>query len=258
MRLQMKVTGMDFVTSLVLFTSLSTISAEYCEEYSLIMSYGGRYCTGEGDSNLVMPAHHCQATCFQSATFNAYNYNVKKGICTCFTSPCLEAKSNPIMEFVVFTQRPYETSYEWVPYSSGDTADNRMIYTDDPRRMISRMQKNDNDFGCYFFTPHSNCFASTGFSSFHQKQGYPCQRLRIKEGCTIFWVPYVARDPIPPRAVITGRMANGDRVYVTKFDYNQPPVQSLAGHYVEGAGNTFVDHAGGTRSSSAMMMMVVL
>ena len=42
MRLQMEVTGMDFSTSLVLFTSLPTISAEYCEEYSLFMSYSGR------------------------------------------------------------------------------------------------------------------------------------------------------------------------------------------------------------------------
>ena len=152
MRLQMEVTGMDFATSLVLFTSLSTISAEYCEEYSLFMSYSGRYCTGEGDSNLVMPALHCQATCLQSAICNAYNYNVSKGICTCFTSPCPEAKSDPIMEFVVFTKKPSQGCYEWVPYSAGDTADDRMIYTDNPRHIISRMQRDGNDVGV-IFTP---------------------------------------------------------------------------------------------------------
>ena len=222
------------------------------------MSYSGRYCIGEGDSDQVILPHHCQAACLESATCYAYNYNATERICTRFTSPCPEAKRDPIMEFVVFTQRPYEECYEWVPYSSGDTADDRMIYTDDPRHMISRMQKDGNDFGCYYHTPLSNCFAGTGFSSFHKNQGYPCQRLQIKEGCTVFWVLYIARDPIPPRAVITGHMTNGDRVYVTKFDYNKPPVQSLAGHYVEGAENTFADHARGTRSSSAMLMMVVL
>ena len=123
-----------------------------------------------------------------------------------------------------------------------DPADDRMIYTDDPRRMISRMQRDGNDFGCYFYTQFAACFASSGGSEFHNQEGYPCQRLQTKEVCTIFWVPYIARDPIPPRAVIIGHMANGDRVYVTKFDYNQPPVQSLAGHYVEGAENTFAEH----------------
>ena len=162
------------------------------------------------------------------------------------------------MEFVVFTKKPYQGYHEWVAYSAGDPADDRTIYTDDPRRMISRMQRDGNDFGCYFYTQFAACFTSSGGSEFHNQEGYPCQRLQIKEVCTIFWVPYIARDPIPPRAVITGHMANGDRVYVTKFDYNQPPVQSLAGHYVEGAENTFADHAGGNRSSSAMMMMVVL
>ena len=91
-----------------------------------------------------------------------------------------EAKSDPFVEFVVFTQRPYEECYEWVPYSPGDTADDRMIYTDNPWRMIRRMQKDSNDFGGYFFTMFSDCYASTGDSSFRKNQGYPCQRLRIK------------------------------------------------------------------------------
>ena len=110
---------------------------------------------------------------------------------------------------------------------------------------------------CYFYIPFSKCYASKGGSQFNHKQGYPCQRLRIKEGCTIFWVPYIARDPIPPRAVTAGHMTNGDRVYVTKFDNNKVPVESLAGHYVEGADNTVGVYAG-TRSSSTMMIMVVL
>ena len=258
MRLQMEATRMYINTILVLVTSLATTPAEYCEEYRLFMSYSGRYCTGEGDSNQVILPHHCQAACLQSATCNAYNYNATERICTRFTSPCPEAKSDPFMEFVVFTQRPYEKCYEWVPYSAGDTADGRMIYTDHPLHMISRMQKEGNDFGCHFHTKNSNCYVRTGDTVFDKDECYPCQRLRIKEGCTVFWVPYIARNPIPPRAVITGHMANGDRVYVTKFDYNQPPVNSLAGHYVEGAENTFSDYGGGTRRSSAMMIMVVL
>ena len=157
------------------------------------------------------------------------------------------------MEFVVFAQRPYEC-YEWVPYSAGDPVDDRMIYTDDPRRIISRMQRDGNDVGCYFYTQFAACFATAGDSEFHNQEGYPCQRLQIKEGCTIVWVPYIARDPIPPRAALTGHMANGDRVYVTKFDYNE---ENLAGHYVEGAENTVGAHAG-IRRSNTMMMMVVL
>ena len=249
---------MNIVTSLVLFTSLSTISAEYCEENSLSMIYNERYCTGEGDSYQHVPPHHCRASYLHSATCHAYNYNITKAICTRFTSPCPEAKIDHFMEFVVITQRPYDECYEWVLYNAKYTVEDRMIYTDDPHHMISRMQRDGNDFVSYFDTRRPNCYATTGHSLFRKNDGYPCQRLRIKEGCPIFWVPYTARDPIPPRAAVAGRMANGIRVYITKFDYDKPPVHSLTGHYVEGAANTFASHGEVTRHSRAMIMMVVL
>ena len=76
----------------------STISAKHCEENSLLMSYSGRYCTGDSDSNKIMPAHHCQAPCLQSATCSACNYNDTERICTLYTLPCPEANSNAIMD----------------------------------------------------------------------------------------------------------------------------------------------------------------
>ena len=246
-------------TALVLYTSLSTILAEHCEVYSLFLGYDGRYCTGEGNATWFMPAHHCRATCLESIICKAYNYNVTDGTCTSFTSPCPQAISDPIMEFAVFTHIPYEDCYEWVLYSSGDTLDERMISTDDPRYTICRIHDSGNDVVCYFTTFFPNCYASSGGSPFNSiDRGYPCERFRVKEGCTSFWVPYIAHDPIPPRAVIAGHMVNGDRVYVTKFDYHGPPVLSLSGHYVEGAENTITASGGAARYSNTMMMMVIL
>ena len=114
-----------------------------------------------------------------------------------------------------------------------------MISTDDPRHIICPMRNSGDDVVCYFNRPRANCYVSSGGSPFNSiDHGYPCERLRVKEGCTSFWIPYIARDPRPPRAVIAGHMVSGDRVYVTKFDYYHPPALSLSGHYVEGAENT--------------------
>ena len=68
----------------------------------------------------------------------------------------------------------------------------------------------------------------------------------------------MARDPIHPRSVIAGHMANGDEVYVTKFNYNYPPIISLAGQYVEGADFTTAPAGGVTRHSRIIMMLIVL
>ena len=150
--------------------------------------------------------------------------------------------------------------YEWVPYIAGDFISERMIFTDTQMHMICRMKVGDNDVVCYFTRALLRCYgamATTG-PYFNSHQGYPCQRLRIMEGCTIFWVPYTARDPIPHRAVTAGSMANGDRVYVTKFGYNNSLILTLAGHYVEGADATVSPLGWATRRSSTMMMMVIL
>ena len=186
----------------------------------------------------------------------AYDYNATDKTCTRLTSPCPEAFTNADMEFMVFTQKPYKECYEWIPYTVGDDLDERMVTQ--RGRIICRMAKSGNDIVCYWHPSERKCFGYLS-SSFHSGQGYACQRLRIMEGCTIYWFPYTARDPIPSRAVTAGQMDNGDTVYVTYFDYlyNGQP-KNFPGHYVEGAADTVAEFAGGPRRSTTMRMMVVL
>ena len=235
---------------------LSIITAKTCEFYSSSMPYTGRYCPGDGTTIIIPASYLCQSACVQSPTCMAYNYNATDKTCTRLTSPCPEAFTNPVMEFRVFTQKAYKQCYEWVPYSVGDALDERMVTR--PSRIICRMARSGNDIVCYWHASERKCFGYLS-SSFHSGQGYACQRLRIVEGCTIYWFPYTARDPIPPRAVTAGQMKNGDTVYVTYFDYvyNNNPTH-FPGHYVEGAADTVAEYAGAPRRSTTMRMMVVL
>ena len=252
--LQMHARSLIIGVVFMVFPGLSTVWTEKCEHYSLSMPYKGRYCTGDGIVTPLVAPHLCWYQCILSSTCKAYNYNATVGICTGFSSPCPQALSDPAMEFSVFTQRPYEQCYEWIPYNSGDSIDERMIYADTFFHIIARMERSGNDIVSYFHTGFNVCYGYFG-SPFSSRQ---CQRLRIMEDCTIFWVPYTAHDPIPPRAVMAGNMANGDIVYVTKFCFNFPPIICLPGHYVEGADNTFNQFDNVVRRFTTMMMMVVL
>ena len=95
-------------------------------------------------------------------------------------------------------------------------------------------------------------------AQFSQSSQYPCQRLHIKDSCTIFWVPFTAHQAVPSSAIIAGHMANGDTVYVTKFDYNVPISVNLAGHFATGADSTISVYDMREASSLSMMMAVVL
>ena len=196
-------------------------------------------------------------SCIQSTTCKAYNYDTRERTCTQLLSPCPLAFANTMMEFMVFTDKPVHQCYQWIPYSSGDTIDSRMISTDDNVRLICRMSIPGGDIVCYFHTMMMNCFGSWGGAIIQMSDGYLCERLRIVEDSTVFWVPCTAGDPIHPRAVVSGHMANGNAVYVTKFDANISPIRNLAGYYVQGEDFTIGEFFG-TQLSSSMMMMIVL
>ena len=238
--------------------TLLALGAEHCKLFSMSDPYNGRYCPGDG---MVIPhllTYQCRYVCIVSPTCKAYNYNATERTCTRLASPCLQAISDSVMDFAVLTANPVDQCYEWVPYSSGDTVEPRMVFTDDTYRAVSRMQRGGEDRVGYFDAQKSACYASWESSDFINTQGYPCQLLRIIQDCTVFWVPYTAGNPINPRSVNGGRMVNGDMVYVTKFDYNYPPVLSLVGHYVQGADHTISPAGSVTRSSASMMMLIML
>ena len=116
----------------------------------------------------VLP-HQCRYMCLQSVICRAYNYNATDGTCTLFRTPCPQAFAEALMEFAVLTQKSSDECYQWIPYVPGDAIDSRMVYTDNAGLL----------------------------PEFGSSQGYPCQRLRIEEDCTIIWVPYTAPDSIP-------------------------------------------------------------
>ena len=254
-----KVLYMGVFVVLLAAAAVLNVTANRCRWYRLAMPYEGMYCIGEGTVTHKLLPHHCQSMCLQSATCKAYNYNVTEGTCTQFSSPCPQAFSDPVMEFVVFRTTPVNRCYEWVPYSRGEPLDERMIATDNPRFIVARLQVNNNDVVSHFTVGVDHCFGGLGDTEYSTVLGYQCERLRVDEGCTIFWVPYTAGGHLPSQAVIGGSMANGDVPYVVKYDaiYNGV-VDSTSGYYIEGATHVIGSHGGEPQMSVTMMVMVVL
>ena len=140
-----KVLYMGVFVVLLAAAVVLNVTANRCIWYRLTMPYEGMYCIFEGTVFQKLLPHECQSMCLQSATCKAYNYNVTEGTCTQFSSPCPQAFSDSVMEFVVFRNTPVSRCYEWVPYSPGDPLDERMVATDNPWFIVARLQVNNND-----------------------------------------------------------------------------------------------------------------
>ena len=83
---------------------------------------------------------------------------------------------------------------------------------------MARLQVNNTGVVSHFTVGVDHCFGGLGKTEHSTVHGYQCERQRVDEGFTFFWVPYTAGWPLPCQAVIGGFMANGDVPYVVRYD----------------------------------------
>ena len=148
----------------------------------------------------------------------AVNYNSTNCKCTFFYNPCPLTREAPGMKYFVFTKIPAHQCSQWLPYTSHDAVDDRMIASQTGTIMVSRIKYKGNYIIGYEYIPYGQCFTFTTVDEIIVSSGSsaPCERLRIADSCTAFWIPYTAGDTLPARAIIDGRTASGEVAYVLK------------------------------------------
>ena len=77
------------------------------------------------------------------------------------------------------------------------------------------MQKDGSDFVGYLTVLYNNnCLSKDGEENFQAADGYPCQYMRVRDGCTVHFMGYEPGAPLPPNAVIGGYTVDGLPVYI--------------------------------------------
>ena len=199
-----------------------------CESLDVANPFSGLHCPIEGTVVSNLHWHQCKLFCLQTPSCQAVNYNFTANLCTYFTSTCPRAFSHPDMAFNLFTGRQPRQCIEWIPKQDGQLPGDRSV-TEDNERYVARLQKDGNDFVCYFYTSVNNCFSLDDEGEIFSRQGgYPCQYLQIREGCTVLYVDYELDAPIPPNALIGGYTAEGLPVYIGG-------VSRISGYYIPGS-----------------------
>ena len=212
-----------------------------------------------------MKIHNAVSQCMNANTiasnrsfFSAFNYNFTDKTCTHITNPCALALNYPAVKYMAFPLTSANQCYEWVLYHTNNFIDERTTVTDRSEVRMSRMQRGGNDIVDYLHTKIESCSGWYGDRQIDRNSG-PCQILMVKEGCTLFWVPYVVGQRLPSRPVIGGKMANGDANYVVKLDglYNGY-MRHSAGYFMRGTSYGIGTYAGQKLTATVMHMLVVL
>ena len=204
---------------------IAVCSHEKCESHYFANPSHGQFCPTEG---IIMPNllwSQCKLFCLQTPSCQSVNYNFTDSLCSYFTATCTKALSHPGMAFVLFTGKQSEQCMEWISLQSSHLAGDRPV-SQDNNRFIARMQKNGHDYIGYVLI-NINCYSVDDNGQF---TGFPCQYLRISDGCTVYFVSYVIGTPLPPNVLIGGYTALRLPVYIGIKEGSKFP-----GYYIPGS-----------------------
>ena len=213
---------MVIVFSLV--CSTTTCLNTKCKTCDCVNPNHGQYCPTEGITVPNFSFNQCKLCCLQTIC-EAINYNHTGNTCTKLTATCPKAVNHPGMALVLFTGRQPEQCFEWIPKQNGDPVGDRSL-TEDSKRFVARLQKGGNDLVCYLFHKTDNCISrDENGREVESLTQFPCQYLRVLEGCTVMYVDYKLGTPLPPNVLIGGYTTDRIPVYIALaiFDDFQLP-----------------------------------
>ena len=233
-----------------------------CNSISTISTAFGHYCI---DYDVSLPwsvsSHECNWLCIQKPTCTATNYNTSESLCFLLSNPCPQASSDALMIYTLFTDVPRDLCLEWMDYIPGMPTDKRWALTkvgsDDLQRIVARMTYMGDIYPAYMSPPYKKCFGTNGLVVFKSSQGYNCQLLRLKDGCTIGSVTYTAGDTLPPSAVGLRSLSDGTIRYVAIVEPTASPEQFIGGYYTDGTPAAFIVY-GGIKQESQMQLLLVI
>ena len=171
----------------------------------------GYYCEGIMNifSGLATEAI-CKQTCFRSPTCGMVAYNTVNGSCLLTSQPCAVARKHAQYRLMIFRQEKNVECTVWVRDQAGIIPDR--VVTPDSLNYVARIAVGGDILVGSGNLPGNNW--NTHIAHGGRQIYYPNQDLlTVYPNCTMAWVPYTAGDALPRKAIVTGMLANGRRLY---------------------------------------------
>ena len=200
--------------------------------------------------------HECTLTCAQKSTCAATNYNTSDNTCSLLPATCPVARNDPVMVYTIFnTNRDH--CVEWQAYIAGMAEDKRWATTkyDNGFRVVARLAVNGDLNPGYLAQPNQRCFSAASNQEISTVTG--CQLLRVREGCTLAYVPYTAGDTISNDAVAIEGTADGTMRHIAVIEDPRKPGKAVTGYYIAGDAGAIYGHYGAWYTSQMQFVLVL-
>ena len=190
------------------------------------------------------------------------SYYVEKSLCLVHKEICVETKQakEQVFSWIVLYRPPTNECISWLPYQGNIPDGKRFVFSGkENQRYVARLRY-DNEIlpGKLVKKPDDMTFKTVnqiqGLNTILQVPDSNMEFLVVSDTCSVTWMPYVAGNQMPPRAVVGGRKLSGGTLFVAylwvtrtdmkskySYGYFDPETQLGYAVYAEALSNSSVD-----------------
>ena len=208
------------------------ISCSTCAQKYTNDPLNGYYCDGETYKTLLgVTQALCTHACLTSPGCAALSYNSVTSNCSLAAQPCAKAEKSDNFMLMIFREEQGVDCKLWVQDEDGVVPD-RMMTGAHSKQVVGRVAVDGDILVGQAVNPGGNW---NTYIAHEGKQIYfPNEDLlTVHPNCTMAWVPYKAGDVLPHKAVVTGMLATGRRLYST-LSWHASAGYWCIGSYAEG------------------------
>ena len=224
-----------------------------CNEIYTNKPLDGYYCHewySTMDGNVTQEL--CTRACLISQECAAMAYNPANGVCLLVAVPCVMALKHGEFMLMVFRKQEHVNCAVWVRDESG-VIPNRILSLGDSH--VGRVYNNGNLLVGNANQPEQN------WNTYIARDGQQIHflthdLLTVHPNCTMAWLPYNAGDSLPPKAVVTGGLANDRRLY-SSLSFHAPANKWLIGTYAERDTAAYYAYSGSNAVTQFDILVVV-
>ena len=214
----------NFLAFMVLLdvTLWTEVSTKNVRKTIFVKSFNGHHCPTEtGMVKLSdVPLYLCTHYCISELQCSMLSFHVNNGVCMVHEEVCVEVvqATEQVLSYIMLAGPQHRDCISWLPYQGIVPIGERLVHMTNRRFiMVRNRHKNETLLG-RLDTNNKNTVKYVslidGPVSVKESPGSAVDFLVVSDICSVSWVPYVAGNPMPPRAVVGGRKWNNGPLVV--------------------------------------------
>ena len=240
---------MTIIIQLCLILQTQIYTQDVCTHLITTKPLNGYHCPFDSGTVQLshVPDYICTHYCVSRLQCPLMSYYVNKGICLLHKRLCVQMvqDSEQMFSSIISYQTVKYECISWLPYHLRNISENyrfvHMVYRNKSSHVIRLYHKNEILPGRIGNSKVKTVSLADDTSRITVNPDAATEYVVVSDVCSIAWVPYVAGNEIPSRAVVGGQRADGGPLFVAalwttnddkeqRYSYGYYDPESRQGH----------------------------